>query len=287
MPSRRFVGVTMLQSKFFQIGNVLIALLLIVAAFLKLWVLVTDPFVDLKTGIPLVLLPFVIAWEFTLGVALIRISNHKLCQLMTIATFVVFGVVSVFRWAVGEASCGCLGVVEVPPWVSFTISILVVVFSAIQLRCLQKSQLQQSIEDGQAKRVFEVLGIATGFFVFAFVACLQMGSLHSSSSNSVFATVTLPSELVEGRKQTIDVSLTNRSKSKATIVGANTSCRCVLADKTYKPILPGKTSSCQLTIRPKKSGAFRQRVILYINHPDQTIVKLDLVGHVSSSLGEK
>ncbi len=99
----------------FRTLSIALALILFVTAALKLHLLLTDPFADIKTGTSLPLLWLAVFAEA--GVVWIVFSKAA-DQLKWIALISLFGVmtaVSAYNVVVGKTSCGCAGAIEIMP----------------------------------------------------------------------------------------------------------------------------------------------------------------------------
>ena len=95
----------------------LIASLLSATAIAKAWMLLTDPFADLRVGISREILWISVAFELWLAFENWRIRDPRVLTLLDSITFTAFAIFAGTRWAFGYTSCGCSGNVELPPWV--------------------------------------------------------------------------------------------------------------------------------------------------------------------------
>ncbi len=87
-----------------------IAALLIFTALAKLWLLLTDPFADIKVGMPVSLLWATVVLE--ISVATLTFSpgvSQRLKWFSLFGIHVLFLIVSVSRFLLGFESCGCAG----------------------------------------------------------------------------------------------------------------------------------------------------------------------------------
>jgi hypothetical protein len=113
------------QSQLVTPISVVCGVLLLVAAALKLYGLNVAPFAQagpLRT--PAVQSAAVI-WEALLGAWLLSGACRSLSWTAAVATFVVFAGISGYLGLIGQAYCGCFGVVQASPWVTFALDLAV------------------------------------------------------------------------------------------------------------------------------------------------------------------
>ena len=84
-------------------------------------------------------------------------------------------------------------------------------------------------------------------------------------------------------ERVITFRLTNHAKRPITILGARSSCGCVVADeKLPLKFLHKENRALTVNLHPaSKDGTFLERIILYTDYPQQREVTLVLSGHVS------
>lgn len=98
-----------------------LGLLLISAAGLKLYGLNVSPFAQYGRLLTPSIQSVAIIWEIILGVWLLTGTNRFFAWLTTTATFAVFAGVSGYLGVIGQASCGCFGMIEASPWAAFAV----------------------------------------------------------------------------------------------------------------------------------------------------------------------
>lgn len=106
------------MSKAPDIVTKLLAALLLVAAVLKGWQLLTEPAAnnDIWTYRPFLILT--VEFELALGIWLLSGLFKKAAWLATIVCFSLFSMITLYKGITGYASCGCFGSVHVNPWIT-------------------------------------------------------------------------------------------------------------------------------------------------------------------------
>lgn len=157
-------------------------------------------------------------YEAILAVLLFRYPKSKGVIAVAIGTFCVFATVSTFKLLNNEATCGCFGQVQTPPWVSFTIA-----FTGGLLLLLHAARATP---------------VSLSFFAFACAPILvyaSFGIALSTPATSTPKTLTY-SNLDFGTKFATgklswEVPVTNKSNKKTAITKIVSPCSCVVVPK--------------------------------------------------------
>lgn len=96
----------------------LLGVLLLVAAVLKGWQLMTEPVANNSIWTMRWFLILQVEAELFLGVWLLSGLFRKLAWLVGLGCFAMFSVVTLYKGINGAASCGCFGSVHVNPWIT-------------------------------------------------------------------------------------------------------------------------------------------------------------------------
>lgn len=107
--------------------RLVIAAILLAAAFMKAHQLATQPLPDGNLLDNRWFLLAGVLWEFFLAATLLTGFARRLTWLAATVTFFVFTAVTLYRGLIGDSSCGCFGTVEINPWITLTLDILLLV----------------------------------------------------------------------------------------------------------------------------------------------------------------
>jgi hypothetical protein len=279
----------------FTCVRTILGILLVVAAILKLHMLVTDPFADLKLGYPTVLLWAVVFVEFGVGAINIKGSNplvpFPLIWLVNIVLFGMFFGVSLFRLVMNEASCGCFGKIDIPPVYSCVFSLSIVLLLCV-FKLNARNDFKEIVPAGIQlfQNCFSTptgLGVAVGIFVmFGCVAfpdsrrLLNIGLSRLGAGPVVEGTILRFEPTHHGTVIQGFIRLDNRSDRPIRISGITNSCTCFAVAPTSDVIEKHSSVYVPIVILLSKSGLFEQRVLFFLEHPRQGRVSADVVGTV-------
>lgn len=267
----------------FRILSILLAVLLFVTAVLKLHLLLTDPFVDIKTGSSPAILWLAVVLETAVAWLIFTAVGDELKWLVLIVFFSALTAFSIFNVASGKSDCGCAGSISLHPLWFLAINIL-----AVGLLWLNRIQLSSrkivDLQDSSSNS----LGHITAFLVVGLVFVVMQTDIAQRMANRVFSFGSsntriqatpvklgiLPwsEELVE-----CEISLTNDSGRPTRVIGLSKSCSCVfLADIVHEEIVTAGVKKVKVKVRPNREGRFHQRVLFYLDSPQQYVVAADI-----------
>lgn len=267
----------------------LIGLVLAVAAISKLLLLLFDPFADVRVGIPKEVLWLSVAIEFSLSIANLIARKYRIISLLDCIVFAAFAIFVCVRMAMGYHGCGCLGLLDLPSWPFLCFDILVLTYF------LGTPRNRQDVALG-VKEVFFVWGamsqsargVIFGLFFFLFFVGLMQLSWFAwvrdsfRGKESLHAVIEYKGVFSLNQKLPIEMQIQNNSAKTAKIVGIARSCRCVVISENPigMKIPVGESTKIPLTVVPEKTGAFHQRVSLFLDHPKQFRLNVDVIGFV-------
>ena len=96
----------------------ILGILLLTAAILKGWQLLTEPLANTDIWSYRPLLIFTIEFELALALWLLSGLFKKAAWLASVAVFSVFSLITLYKALSGADSCGCFGAVKVNPWLT-------------------------------------------------------------------------------------------------------------------------------------------------------------------------
>lgn len=107
--------------------RLVIAAILLAAAFMKAHQLATRPLPDGNFLDNRWFLLVGVLWEFFLAAVLLTGLARRLAWVAATVTFFIFTAVTLYRAIIGDSSCGCFGTVEINPWITLMLDILLLV----------------------------------------------------------------------------------------------------------------------------------------------------------------
>ena len=262
----------------------LIGIMLLLTAGAKAWLLISDSFADIRVGLSTEILWLAVAFEVFLAFAnFFWRDRHSLACVDTVV-FACFAVFAATRLMLGYSNCGCSGGLEIPGWVFLLIDVLIVGW----FMC--RSQSRSSVSAGVSslrvawKRMsMSQRGRLAGIGLLAiFLVLLQLPFAAQLRANvfgdPILARVEVDEVLRVGIPTQGTIELANRSSESVTLVGVSRSCKCLeLINYPYNPVVGASgTLALKIEIKPEKSGPLRQRVVLFVDHPEQFRVTCDL-----------
>ena len=273
---------------FFRFLLIVEGLLLLAAGALKTWLLVTDPFADLRTGYPKTILVLAVIVEIAVAAWFLFGRDRAIQWIAMTSLFSLFLVISVARWALGISGCGCLGAVELPRWVLPANSGFVLVASFLIAKGWNGRRLLDfSGVRNLAHRFYTnpdwAAWLTTAMTVVGlFVAWpwLQTVPLFArlAGEPELPAIHFSASHLVVGEKSEIRIPWRNPSSFSVEILGSETSCTCIGLADARQVVGPSEETCLTAIVRPKKTGFFHQRIVCFVNHPRQDRLFVDVVG---------
>jgi hypothetical protein len=267
----------------------LIALLLLFTAGAKVWMLLTDPFTEVRLAISREILWLGIAIEFS--VAVVNLMSNRLVSISCVnfLLFLGLGVFAFARWLLGYQNCGCAGTLELPTWIFIVIDFGIV--SVILFINQNTHFLSRGIDSfRKVWRGFTptIRGQFAGISFFSiFLIALQL-PFATPVRTAIFgkplvvSTVRIPDDMMVGIETLGEVEIRNHSSFPARIIGVRRSCACF--DFSTTPmgeiIPPNGMFSQVIYVKPKQTGRLLQQVDLFLEHPKQFRVPVIVYGKV-------
>jgi hypothetical protein len=198
--------------------------------------------------------------EAVLGLWLLSGVTLTAAWHFTASFFVVAAAVNVRSWAVGQATCGCLGDVEMPPWISLLINCLI-----LALLLALRPPLQGLWEElGATGRRANLLWRAPLYAVLLLLApaAASLSALRPQPIIAEPSSIDLGT-IDDGAFKEFSVTLRNAADREITIMGARASCTCVRVSGLPAQIRPGEQRSVQVKVTPPNADQFSGRVSFY------------------------
>lgn len=272
----------------YQFYSIFIVTILLWTAFSKLWLLLTDPFVDFRLKLPQLIIWLAVGIEFILVFYNVRFRKTSETVFLNTTVFFFFGLFATIRWLLGYTTCGCSSL-EISPLVFVALDFGIVIATlcsphgraqSIRGAIYVKSKWQESSRAMQGRAFGLVLFLAFAVLLQLPQADTMKIRLLGDCPIKVFVMTNelnlVKNELSKGR-----VLISNGSSLPARVVGVSTSCQCLTVSEFQNRLIPAYGSvEGALEVTPTKAGYFDQRLEVYIDHPQQFRSKCKVVGNV-------
>ncbi len=260
-----------------------------VAAVLKGWLLLTDSFADLRTGYPTTILLLAIAIELSSSLFLVFGRDLTIKWLLLAGLFGQFFTISASRYLMGITGCGCLGSIELPRWLLPQNSALVLAGLFAFARYSGTRPLfrfRETSHDLRARIANPAIGggmvslllIVVGTIAFPFVRTYPIvtGFLGEAPMPSVRFTA---GDLAVDESVELAIPWRNGTSEKVDFFGSQTSCTCVGLTNPRMSVNPSEQVELTVNVRPRKPGLFHQRIVCFVDHPQQDRLTLDVIAN--------
>lgn len=243
-----------------RIFSSMIAVLLMITAFLKAKVLMSDPYQNV------IFAPWIqalaISFEFGLAFWLLSGWQANMAKRVTTITFSVLALVSLYLVWIGQTSCGCLGEIKVSPWWSFGLDVAIAI-STLFFR--PQENLFSSRDLGQIGIGSSVIVglVGVGLFTLSSNPSVLLASVQGRSLVVVPGVVDLGADKV-GAKRNFKVEVKNLSNKVVTVSGGTAGCGCVATKSLPVTIPPNGTVEVEVVVTFKGThGVFSRDFVLY------------------------
>ncbi len=270
--------------------HTLLGLLLLAAAGLKLSGMNVAPFAQYGWFTAPWVQTLAVEWEVVLGLWLLSGAYRAGAWLAALGTFAAFAAVSGYLGWVGQASCGCFGVVRASPWHAFAVDLMALVLLTIGRPNLSYRCIPPFAEVRGA--LFTGIGVVSGLALLAGVATLRYGSIGTAVAELRGDCLTATPDVVDfgaGRPGEILVAtvvITNRSDRQIRLVGGTSDCSCVATEDLPVTIPAGKAVEIRLQLKIPvhgNDGESFARVVDILTADDAVrSMKLGVSGRVSA-----
>lgn len=248
------------------------ALLLLAAAALKAWPLITGQAVETQAASLGKLI--LIQGEILLALWLVSEVASAWAFRTAIVFFAGAACVNLRSIWLGEVSCGCFGKVEVPPWVSLVVNAVAVA----GLLLMRPGFVGGIVSNAMASAKSVGWVVPTCLLIVLTGVAVPMARF-GMSSRVIDAPKSINLGLLQrGEKREVKLKIRNTSDKPLIISGAKTSCTCtgVLGLPTALPA--GGSREIRFSIIPYQSENVTGRVILYCDSNLSPRVSIDYSG---------
>lgn len=274
----------------FSAPYAIVGLLLLCTGLAKLWVLLFYPFPDVVLGFAVELACILIAYELFLGFWNFCSKDKDIVSLFNALTFGLFGFYAFTRWMQGFSNCGCAGIVQIPTFVFIILDFSIFAFFSLSIRKTFRPIMRRwwsELSNASRGRLAAILVFFTAVVIlqFPFAASLRNRVFFQSPLR---AEVVFVGQLELGQQSTCKVAIENVSQHTASVVGVQKSCVCVgIKNILGVEFLPGQSKNITLNLLPNTVGRLHQRIVVFLDHPDQFRMNIDVVGNVKDRVDER
>lgn len=251
-------------------GGVLLA-----AAGLKLVGWNVSPFAQYGWLLSPTVQTFAVIWEVLLGIWLLSRKSPFLSWLAAVATFVTFAAVSGYLGVIGQATCGCFGVIQASPWAAFAVDV-----AAIALLTAGRPPVANRADViGVAKWAGTV---AVPLVVAAAAGVLTFGSLDAAIARLRGESLGVsPKALNFGRGEpgdilTAELTISNFSTQPVRLIGGTSDCSCLATMDMPLTIAPGGSAAIRVELKVPAAtpGELNRSVEVFTDCPTHRIIRL-------------
>ncbi|HKB02316.1 MAG TPA: MauE/DoxX family redox-associated membrane protein [Gemmataceae bacterium] len=258
----------------------LCGLMLLAAGTLKLYGLNLSPFAQYGRLLTPTVQSVAVAWEILLGVWLLSGVSRFLAWVAAILTFTAFAGISGYLGLIGQANCGCFGIIRASPWAAFAVDI-----SALTLLTIGRPTWGNWAAHRGGLRWLG--GLSAILVVLSGLSIVVFGSLDAAMAKLRGERVSIIPEAVDlgdgksGEPREFSVVLVNRTDQTIRIIGTNLGCSCSLTRRLPIDLPPNEPTTIGLRVQfPNGAGNYGRRVLLLTNNDLQPFVVIQFTGKV-------
>jgi Protein of unknown function (DUF1573) len=245
------------------------------SALMKVHLLLTDPFADIRVGVPASLIIASTCVELFAVIFVLGSRHSKTVHSVLLATFAVFLLVSAINVLLGANKCACGGALQLPPIVFLGIDVL-----ALIALFFVRPPVAGTERPFPWNWVQFALGVVTVFAGYAFAN-------HSAAGRELIARYLsdreVLSDAVELGKKPInetarcELKLRNVSAQSVHVVGVKKSCSCIIPENRFPmAIRPGESAELAIQVKPDKAGDMHQRIRLFLDSKRQPYLDINV-----------
>lgn len=222
-------------------------------------------------------------WELALGLWLLSGAYRAGAWVAAVGTFTVFAAVSGYFGVIGEANCGCFGVVRTSPWAAFSVDV-----AAIALLVVGRPELSAGALRVPAQFVTVSAGGSALLFATILVASLIHGTPQAALAWAQGVEVTASPEHVDFGTVTVGqvvvrtVEVRNWTDRPVRLIGGTSDCSCVTTANLPLSIPPREVRevTVRMTIPWSKPGSLSRRADLWTDCDKHRTIRLQLSSRI-------
>jgi hypothetical protein len=216
-----------------------------------------------------------IVWEVLLGAWLVWGAQRFAAWLAAISTFVIFAGVSGYLGFIGQANCGCFGLIEASPWAAFAVDVTALGFLSFA---------RPTWDGWRAQRPLLLWGGSLAAIVLSVIGgvLLLFGSVDTALARLRGEVLgTTPALLDFGAAPTgttVEQTLTVRNYSPGAVrlIGGTSDCSCLATQDLPVTIAAGDQVEIRVKLRVPQSetGQLTRTIELLSDNPKQPRLRL-------------
>lgn len=232
-------------------------LLLLSAAVLKLIGWNVAPFAQCGWLLTPAVQTAAVTWEAVLGVWLLTSLRgtggspvSALPWLLAVLTFLAFAAVSGYLGLIGQASCGCFGLIQASPWAAFAVDLTALVLLALGRPAWNLA--------GTRRMAVGLIGVAVLLAAVAGAGTLAFGSLDAAIAKLRGEPLGVTPAVLDfghgkpGESLSTSVTVRNYTTEPVRLIGGTSDCSCLVTQDLPTTIPPSESVS--ITVRLKVPG---------------------------------
>lgn len=264
----------------------LLGILLLAAAGLKLYGLNVSPFAQYGSFSTPWLQMAAVEWEIVLGLWLLSGAYRIGAWVAAVGTFLTFAAISGYLGWIGQASCGCFGVIKASPWAAFAVDATALGLLIVGRPISRSRYRSDSIPNSQGNSGFAKALVGAVILVIGVQAAASAwyGSPDAALARLCGDPLILRSSylnLGEGSSGDVlesQVEVWNRTNHPVRFVGGTSDCSCVTT--TNMPAVIPAGGSVKLSVRlivpSATTGALTRKALLWTDCNGARRIKLQL-----------
>ena len=200
-----------------------------------------------------------------------------LTWLAAVLTFAAFAIVSGYLGVIGQANCGCFGVIQASPWAAFGVDVTALAVLAVA-RPIWSGWTAEVGVLKWAGGMAIALALLAGLGVAAYGSLeVAVAKLRGESLGTIPTTLDFGSGK-SGELLTTSVTVRNYTDRPVRLIGGTSDCSCITTQDMPVTIEPGESATIgvKLMVPSANTGQLTKRIDLRTDCPNQRTLQLIL-----------
>jgi hypothetical protein len=249
----------------FRVLSRVLGIVLLVAAAAKIHGLAVSPVSPVGFFSQAWVQVAVVQLEILLGLWFLTGKAPALAWLSALSLFGAFATITFYEAIVGQASCGCMGKIEVNPWIAFALDsvALALLLWCMPTRDVWAKSLQSAPTAWLGESLWALIGSVALVGGFSVAGLVWLGSVDAALAVLRGDIVSVEPSFVDlgqaaaAETREAKIQVTNRLAKPLTIIGGTSDCSCVATRDLPIELEPGATATLHVRVRyPNDAGRF-------------------------------